>query len=624
MTEAPTQTARESEWYDPITFSVLLNRFNTIAEEMSSTLEQTAWTSILAVCRDFSCAIYDRKPRQVCMYDALPIHTTSLHLVLGEIARVFDGDIDEGDIFACNDPYHFNTHIGDLVTACPVFVDGTHLFWAVTKGHQMDTGAFIPSSVTAAARNVWQEGITIPPVKLYDKGVTCAGVLEIYLSNVRYRDLLYGDLLAQLGSIEKGRSRLVELCQEYSSDEIVRYVDALIEYSSERMSACLRRIPPGSYKGEGWVDTDGFAAVDIPIHVEVTIDDDRVKIDFSGSGPEAEGGVNASLAAAHATAAIPFMYYIDADIPHNHGVIDHIEVFAPEGTICNARFPASTSCATDVPSDMMHDAINKAMASAIPDLVPAGGTRQSNIPQFSGRDRATGEEWGVMLFNGTGGSGASRSADGWPLFESLGGFGAVKTQSIEEIELLYPLRVEKMEIATDSMGFGRWIGGPGTHLRVQPLRDDVDCITFGDGCRNPPHGVLGGTPGIGGGAYTEDLASGKRRFAPAAAHVRLGADEAWVGVSTGGGGYGRPEERDAERVRCEVRDGIISRQAAERVFGVILSDDPDPVLDIAATAMQRTVLAARDTPLVQPTGPAAATWVEENLRDGDEYIPNPT
>jgi N-methylhydantoinase B len=497
-----------------------------------------------------------------------------------------------------------------------------HLFWAVTKGHQMDTGAFVPSSVTAAARNVWQEGIIIPPVKLFEKGEICAGVLDIYLSNVRYRDLLHGDLLAQLGSIEKGRSRLVELCREYGPDEIVRYVDALFEYSSERMSTCLKRIPAGTYTGDGWVDTDGFAAVDIPIHVEVIVDGDRVKIDFSGSGPEAEGGVNASLAAAHATAAIPFMYYIDADIPHNHGVITHIEVYAPEGTICNARFPASTSCATDVPSDMMHDAINKAMASAIPDLVPAGGTRQSNIPQFSGRDPETSEEWGVMLFNGTGGSGASHSTDGWPLFESLGGFGAVKTQSIEEIELLYPLHVETMEIATDSMGFGRWIGGPGTQLRVRPAQDDVHCITFGDGCRNPPHGVLGGTPGIGGGAYTEDLATGKRRFAPAAAHVRLGAGEVWVGVSTGGGGYGRPEERDAEQVRREIRDGIISRRAAEVIFGVIVGDGPDPVLDLTATGVRRAELAARDSPLVKPTGPAAATWVEENLRDGDEYIMN--
>jgi N-methylhydantoinase B len=620
----PCGRQRLDDRYDPITFSVMLGRFNSIVNEMTLTLEHTAWTSILALCRDFSCAVYDAQLRQISMFDALPIHTSSLHLVLGEIARSFEGDISDGDVFLCNDPYRLNTHVGDLVTASPVFVGARLAFWSVTKGHQLDTGAYVPSSVTASARNVWQEGIQIPPLKLIDAGRTRNDVVELYLANVRYRELLYGDLLAQLASIEKGRTRLVELCGEYGTDEVLYYVDALIDYADRRMSAELTAMPDGVYCAEGWIDSDGLSELNIPIKVAVTIDGDRVTVDFTGSGPQAKGGVNGSLATSMATAAIPFLYYVDPDIPHNHGCIEHIEVIAPEGTICRAVYPASTSCATAIPSDCMHDAINKAMAAAIPERVPAGGTKQSNVAQFSGVDAATGEAWGVMLFNGTGGGGASLGCDGWPLYESIDGLGAVKAQSIEQIEMLYPIRVEQMEIESDSMGLGRWIGGPGTRLVVRPLLGETECVTFGDGVANPPHGVLGGTPGHGGGAYVEDAVTGRRRYVSAAGLVKVGEHEVWTGVSTGGGGYGSPLDRSPEQVRLDVRDGVVARQAAREVFGVAVTESTDPTIDEDETEALRRDLGSQSRPLIDPTEPAAARWVEQNMREGDVYLLNPT
>ena len=204
------------------------------------------------------------------------------------------------------------------------------------------------------------------------------------------------------------------------------------------------------------------------------------------------------------------------------------------------------------------------MAPAVPGRVPAGGTKQSNLPQFSGVDPATGEAWGAMVFNGTGGSGAARGADGWPLYESIDGHGSCRTQPVEQIELLYPLRIERMEVETDSMGFGTSNGGTGTRLVVRSLAGEMECVTFGDGVANPPHGVLGGTPGVGGGAYVEDERTGARRYVSAAAVVRLGERETWTGVSTGGGGYGSPLERPVERVAADVRGGFVSREAAQR------------------------------------------------------------
>ena len=611
---------------DPITFSVILNRFNAIANEMTLTLEQSAWTPILALCRDFSCAVYDYKERQVAMYDALPIHTTSLKIVLKEIARTFEGDINDGDVFMCNDPYRGNTHVGDVVTALPVFVEGALRFWSVTKGHQLDIGAYLPSSVVASARNVWQEGLTIPPIKIFDRGKARDDVIDLYLSNVRYRDLLHGDLLAQLGSIRKGRERLLKLCAEYGTADVMRYVDAIIDYADLRMSEQLARIPDGEYRGGCWIDSDGIDDFNIPINVTVTVNGDRVTVDYSGSGPQGAGSLNGSYATSQAAGAVPFLNYIDPDIPHNEGCIQHIEVIAPEGTVCNAAYPASTSSATIVPSDAMQDAVNKAMAAAAPELVIAGSARCANVPQFAGTYADTGEAWGVMLFNGTGAQGASKDTDGWPLYESSAAAGGLKAQSLEQLELLYPLAIEQMEIETDSMGMGESIGGAGVRLTVASTAGEMECITFGDGSSNPPHGTLGGKPGIGGGQFVESRTSGRRRYVSASGHVRVAEDEFHVGVSTGGGGYGDPLKRDPEQVRRDVRDQIVSPKVAAEIFGVVVSTDFNPKLDVAATSKRRSELASREVALVEPAEPspdAEGEWTRSQMRDGDTFLINP-
>ncbi|NLT05579.1 MAG: hydantoinase B/oxoprolinase family protein [Solirubrobacterales bacterium] len=608
--------------YDPITFSVMLSRFNEIVNEMTLTLEYTAWTSILALAHDYSCAIYDAEPRQVAMADALPIHTTSMHLVLAEIATTFEGAVNEGDVFMCNAPYRANTHVGDVVTAEPVFVDGEHLFWSVTKGHQLDIGAFIPSSVVAAAKDVWQEGLHIPPLKIHDRGEPREDVIDLYLSNLRYRDLLHGDLLAQLGSIGKGRTRLQELVADYGADEVMRYVDHIIDYSDRRMGEELASIPDGTYTAEGWVDSDGAEAVDVPVKVAVTISGDHASIDFSGSGPQSPSGLNGTYATSQGAGAIPFMYYIDPDIPHNHGCLRHLDSYAPEGTICNAKYPAATSCATIFPSDLMQDVVNKAMAPAAPDRVVAGGARASNLPAISGIDERTGEAWGALLFNGAGGGGASRGADGWPIFATPAAMAGQKSLAIEQLELLYPVVVRQMEVERDSMGVGVHLGGPGVRLDIEPTRGAMEVVTFGDGQDNPPYGVVGGTMGIGGGQYVE-AADGTRRFVSANGYYRVAAGERRVGVSTGGGGYGDPATRPVERVRRDVRDGIVSRRTAHDLHGVVLSDDWDPVVDEQATAARRAELAAAGRPLVEPSAPRAATWLAETMRDGDAYLLNP-
>lgn len=626
--EARATTRRRSgkKAVDPITFSVILNRFQTIANEMTLTMEKTSWTSIIGLARDFSCAIYDSKARQICMMDALPIHTNSMHVVLREIARVFEGDIHEGDVIVCNDPYSGNTHVGDFVTACPVFHKGKQMFWSMTKGHQLDCGAFIPTSTPAAAKDVWQEGLQLPPIKFYEKGKPREDVIRMYLANVRWKDLLYGDLMAQLGSIWTGRRRLIELASHYGNDETERYVEAMFDYASERMAAEIRAMPDGDYEGDTWLDTDGQGGTNIHIHAKVSIRDDRVHMDFTGSAPQTPGANNSSFGVMQAAAGIPILCMIDPTIPHNDGCLRHISAEAPAGSVCNAKYPASTALATIGPGDTMQFAVWKAMAHAVPDRIMGGNAAVHCVPFFAGRDERGKEprEWGCMFFNGAPGGGAGPKADGWPLMMTAAGMGGLKILSVELSELLYPLRVDRQEIATDSMGHGEFIGGPGVDIQIMLTTGPTEANMFGDTNANPPYGALGGTPGIGGGCYKENFKTGKRTYCSSKGHLTIEKDEIFVGVSSGGGGIGDPLKRDPEAVLESIFDGLVSIECAAEIYGVAI-DRAMMTIDFVRTEKLREKIKSTRKPLevTTPNRPGASEWVQKRLRPGDEYLIDP-
>ena len=615
----------DSKDFDPITFSVIRNRFEAIGQEMTLAMEKTAWTSIIALARDYSCMIYDSHesgPRQVTMGDCLPIHCNSIRSLLMEIVKAFGDDIQDGDVYMSNDPYGGNTHLPDLVTAQPVFVEGKLVFWTVARGHQQDTGAIEPSSIVPSAKTIFQEGIVIPPTKLVDRGKERHDIVDLYLANVRYRDALHGDLRAQLGACGVARRGLIELCEQYGRDEVVRYSDGLMDYADRRASEEFLKIPDGIYEGETWCDTDGNGATDIPIRVKITKKGTDIHVHYSG-GPPSTGSFNATYAVMMATATTPFCYYIDTDIPQNHGVLKHITAEADENTICRAKWPAATGGATVTPSDPMHEVINIAMAKIIPDLVPAGGAHCSHGPNFSGTDPRTGEEFGTMLFNSSGGQGAAKYADGWPRFATVSGMGGLRSAPVEEIELFYPILIERNEVETDAMGLGQWIGGPGLRTRYRPVDCDMDWHGVGEGLKNPPHGVNGGTMSPGGGIFIEHT-DGRRTFTSSAGYVPIKEGEVWEGVSPGGGGWGNPLDRDPELVRSDLRDEWISEETAQNIFGIVVLDNLERTLDVAATESARAELRKRVRPTIEPTVPAAGTWTARNMREGDRYLEAPS
>jgi len=618
----------EKSTLDPTTFAVIYNALNAAVQEMSLTFEYSAWSSILSQCRDFSCAIYDAAspPNALCVFDGLPLHINAQPVTISEIAKFFGDEIYDGDVIMVNSVYYGTTHCGDLVVACPIFYEGEHLFWAASTGHQMDIGSPIPSSVAIQATDVWSEGIQIPPIKLEERGKLRRDVLQLYLENVRYREFLHGDLMSQVGSVKTGKKRILELIDKWGVETLQQLSQEIMAYAGRRAQDDIVKWPDGTYRSESWVDSDGTGMKNIAIRCELTKNGSAIQVDFTGSDPQVRGSTNASWATCQTAATIPILACLDPDIPHNQGCLEYINVIAPKGTVTNVKWPGCASDSTIVPSDAMIDAVWKCLAQAIPDKVVAGYGRIAPNAFTSGYDRRTeGKEtpFSLILFNGSAGGGACKEYDGWPLMYCPGSLGGLKFISIELMELHYPFLALQHEVRTDSMGAGKTRGGPGLIWHVAPLgTPQVDNYGYGDGMFNPPFGLFGGKPSDGGAVYRINK-DGTRTFFSMIGYFRVREGESWVGLSTGGGGYGNPLERDPELVRIDVRDGFISLQSAETDYGVVLNSTTLEVDHGATQQLRKELVRRQPVELIVPISADFATYYKQLMEPGDMFELNP-
>ncbi|HTY54992.1 MAG TPA: hydantoinase B/oxoprolinase family protein, partial [Candidatus Binataceae bacterium] len=493
-------------------------------------------------------------------------------------------------------------------------------------GHQMDIGSPNPTSVAIQATDVWSEGFQISPIKLEERGKLRKDVLQLYLENMRYRDFLHGDLMSQVGSVKTGKKRLMELLDKWGVETLKKFSQEMIAYADRRTQEEIAKWPDGTYTSESWVDSDGTGLTNIAIKCKVTISGSDLDIDFTGSDPQVRGSTNASWATCQNAASIPVVSCLDPDLPHNEGCLKHVKVFAPKGTVTNVEWPGCASDATIVPSDSIMDAVWKCLAQAIPDKVVAGYGHIAPNAFTSGYDRRVpGEKqaFSLILFNGSAGGGASKEADGWPLQYCPGSLGGLKFIPVELMELHHPLLARRQELRTDSMGTGKTRGGPGIEWEVSPRgTGQVDNYAYGDGMFNPPFGLFGGSAGDGGAIYRTNR-DGTRTFYSAIAYFRVSEGESWTTLSTGGGGYGDPLERDPELVQVDVRDEIISLAAARDQYGVVL--DPKTLkLDLHATEQLRKELAkSRTHVLIVPATADYATYYKTLMRPGDRFELNP-
>ena len=557
---------------DPITLSVIYNRLLTINAEMGITMINTSISPIFAEVHDFSCAICDWDNRIVAQIDGVPSHTASAMEAVKAVAREFRGDIHPGDVFVLNDPYLGGTHLPDVTIMKPIFYEGQLQFIGINRAHHGDVGGLEPGSYAPGARELFHEGIRIPPLRIYRDERPIMDVINMIRINTRLPDALWADMKAQVASCRVAEKRILELIGKYGVERTRQTIEDIHRYAERRMRLEIGRLQDGVYEGEACLDSDGFTDTPIRIRVAITIKGEEAWVDFAGTDPQVTGFVNSPLANTATCVYVAFLTTVTTpDIPHNEGAYRPIHISASEGSVVNPRFPAPVaSCTLDTACAIL-EACWQALAKVLPERVPAGWNRW-NGPTITGVDPRKGSFYVMFGFNGFGGAGGMPGMDGRHYIGDGIDLGGLIAPNIETNESDYPHVTEFNEFTTDSCGAGKFRGGCGAKYRIRMYDPSPNLVMFGDGKVHPPYGLFGGKPGSCNRAFINQGRAGERELKAKEA-VQLKEGDTYTSYPSGGGGWGDPLERDPEAVRRDARGQIISLDSALRMYGVVLEGE---------------------------------------------------
>jgi N-methylhydantoinase B len=575
---------------DPVLVSIIGRALRAITDEMSISMEKTARSPILCEARDFVTGLYDAEGRMLEQTENLPILSFSLSPVCEHIAKRFAGEVYPGDVFFHNDVFSLGNQNNDVAAFKPIFEKDVLVGWAACKGHQADIGGAVRGGYNPQATEVWQEALRIPAVKVIERGKVRQDVWDLIFANIRL-DIVQEDMRAEIGSCTVGERRLLSLVEKYGLESFQAHKQALFDSTRKMMEAEIRAIPNGVYRGEAKVYFDGKnPGSEYTIRVKITVEDEHITFDYSDTDPQTDGFVNGTYTSSASATILTFLQMVNPDIPHNHGMVGPIDIIIPEGTLLNAAYPKATTFGNHLcPPNA--DAIIRALAPVIPERVSAGWN-QLLCSLTTGADPRKSDTYVDILFMGLkGGSGATSDCDGYDHIGMIDASGGVLDQDYEMFEQMTPHTLIEHEFLTDSAGAGRQRGGLGVRTRYRVGGDGNKLVTFGDGDVEPAFGLDRGGDGT---LNRIELSypDGKKYVTTSKDLVaELPAGTLYLQDAGGGGGYGPAFERPAEKVRAEVRDGIISAKAARQSYGVAL----DPVtfeLDAAETEKLRAAMRA--------------------------------
>jgi N-methylhydantoinase B len=552
---------------DPILASVFARAFRSITDEMSISLQRTTRSPILCEAKDFVTGLYDAEGRMLEQTENLPILSFSLAPVCKYIREYFGDDLADGDVIFHNDVFSLGNQLNDMAVFKPIFHDGVLVGWSAAKGHQADIGGAVQGGYNPDATECWQEGLRIPPVKVVAGGTLRKDVWDLIFANIRL-DIVAEDMKAEMGACVVGERRLQGLLDKYGHATFAEVKSHLFESTRKMMEAEIRTIPEGTYTGEATVYYDGKTpGSTYRIRVKIHIGDGRITFDYSDTDPQTTGFVNGTYTSSASATILTLLQMVNPDIPHNEGMVEPIEIVIPEGTILNAAYPAATTFGNHLcPPNA--DAIIRALAPVIPDRVTAGWN-QLLCSLTTGIDPRKNAKYVDIGFMGLkGGSGAMKGTDGYDHIGMIDASGGVLDQDYEMFEQQTPHRLVKHEYIPDSAGPGQWRGGLGVETRFVIGSDDTTVVTFGDGDVEPAFGLAGGGPG---GLNFIELTppdGEPRRLTSKDLVTGVRKGTLYVQHASGGGGYGDPRSRPREKVREEVRNGIVSVEAAREQYGL--------------------------------------------------------
>lgn len=568
---------------DPVTLAVTQNRLDHITQQMGWVMLRTARSPIFSQSHDFSCFIATAEGEVIAQADGIPIHTGSGGFAIRALRAVFGDTIAPEDVFLLNDPYLAGgNHLPDWVIARPAFHGGELVGFACNRAHQADIGGGAAGTYNPEATEIYHEGIRIPPMRLVEKGQVREDLWALLLANSRASEALDGDLSAMLGSTRIGLEGIESIAGLHGLEATRAIFEGMLDSADRAQRKAFTQLPAGEYTGEDYSDNDCFGPADVWVRVKLTVNGDgHAVVDFTGSSPQVKGFKNSSLANTTSAVSVAIASFFDPELPNNEGRFRSIEIVAPKGLIVNPEAPAPlTMCTTFCAHEIIH-ALWQALAKADPARACAGWGKN-----IFGVTSGVNESGRYVLYhaNAACGAGAVDGRDGFNSIGHVASLGGFVLPNIEIYEAQFPVLYGKQEFRLDTAGPGKYRGGTGVDYQVTVF-GEASYSFRGEGLRYvSSFGVLGGEAGAAGEMMVE-LPSGVTEPAPKYG-IRHYADASITAASPGGGGWGRAFERDPQSVLRDVRDGVVSLEAARVVYGVALTSDQRGV-DAVATGRLR-------------------------------------
>jgi N-methylhydantoinase B len=545
---------------DPITFAIIKSGLDSVVDDMAYTVVRIARSEIVKDVMDFSAALCDANGQMVAQAKTIALHLGAVPEAIAAVLTKFGDDLHDGDAMIMNDPYHGGMHLPDIFMFVPLFSGGVRRAFAVVICHHTDVGGRVPGSNASDSTEIYQEGLRIPPLKLYARGVLNETLETLIKINVRVPDRVWGDLQAQYAAAQVGARGLNRLFTRYGADEVVRYMHELIDYAERMTREEIRQWPKGTYSFVDYMDSDGFTDTPIPIKVAITVNTDSLTVDYAGSSPQVRAALNSTRSYTQSCTYLSVRCVLNRDIPNNVGVFRCIEVKVPTASVLDPVLPGACA-ARALTGYRIFDTMLGALAQIVPHRVPAAGEGGNSVVCISGlrKDRKP----FIIVDMICGAWGGRPDKDGVEAITNPS--QNLSNMPVEVMEAEHPVRVEEYAFVPDSCGAGRWRGGLGIKRSYRVLADDALLQLRTDRTAFAPYGLDGGAPG--GLSRSFITADGKTTPLPGKVTMRIGKDTVISHEQAGGGGYGDPSQRDQALVREDIADGKISAAYARKHYG---------------------------------------------------------
>jgi len=568
---------------EPITFALIRNALDSLVDEMAFTVIQTARSEIVKDVMDFSTAFCDRNGRMMAQGKTIALHLGAVPDAIETVLSIYGDDIHPEDIIILNDPYMGGMHLPDIFMFKPVFYEGELEGFAVSITHHTDVGGRVPGSNASDSTEIFQEGLRIPPLKLYDKGVENDTIIKMIERNVRVPDLVIGDLYAQYAACTVGEQEFLKLIDRYGADTVQAYMEELLDYAERLTREEIRKWPKGTYQFVDYLDDDGFQEEPVPINITLTVHEDSITVDYEGSSPQVKGAINPTFSFTKSSTYLSVLCALDQSIPNNVGVFRAIDVKAPKGSLLNPVSPAPVAARAGTGYRIV-DTMFGALAQIVPDKIPAAGEGGNTVVSIGGYDDELNKPFIIV----------DMICGAWGGHPRKDGIEAITNPSqnlsntpVEVLEAKHPIRIENYSFITDSCGAGEFRGGLGIARDYRLLNEESVLQLRADRVKIAPYGLAGGKPS----RKSQNILNPEteNRGLPGKVSMEMKKNDVIRHEQAGGGGYGDPFKRDPQAVANDVFDEKITIEYAEREHGVVINSQTLEV-ELEATARLRATL----------------------------------